>query len=85
MPEKHVRFQESHATTYGFPPEAYDPSRLPDIDTEFISKADLEAFDRALHAPDHLHSPIDESGLEAPLRRKLPPSHRVGPPQGPRF
>uniref|UniRef100_A0A8H7NNW8 Patatin-like phospholipase domain-containing protein n=1 Tax=Bionectria ochroleuca TaxID=29856 RepID=A0A8H7NNW8_BIOOC len=66
MPEKHVRFQESHATTYGFPPEAYDPSRLPDIDTEFISKADLEAFDRALHAPDHLHSPIDESGVRSP-------------------
>ena len=32
--------------------DAYDPTRLPDFDTEFISKDDLDAFARALTAPD---------------------------------
>lgn len=37
---------------YGFPPEAFDPSRLPDVDTNFLPPEHLEAFIQALSAPD---------------------------------
>lgn len=37
---------------YGFPREAFDPSTLPDVDTEFLKKEDIEAFISALSAPD---------------------------------
>lgn len=50
------------ATTYGFPPESFEPSALPDVDTQYLAVADLSAFERALQAPDPLQSPIDESG-----------------------
>ncbi|KAJ2906706.1 hypothetical protein MKZ38_000442 [Zalerion maritima] len=39
--------------TYGFPPEAFDPSHLPDIDREFLAEKDLAAFEAALSAPEH--------------------------------
>lgn len=48
-------------TTYGFPPEAFDPSLLPDVEVDFLSPDDLEAFERALQAPDPLQSPVDET------------------------
>ncbi|KAK7413804.1 hypothetical protein QQX98_007297 [Neonectria punicea] len=51
---------------YGFPPEAFEPSTLPDGDHEFVSARDLEAFEKALQAPDPLQSPIDESGSRSP-------------------
>ncbi|KAM3534613.1 hypothetical protein MY4038_002163 [Beauveria bassiana] len=38
---------------YGFPPEAFDVSRLLDGDREFISSDDIAAFETALQAPDH--------------------------------
>lgn len=38
--------------TYGFPPEAFDPSRLPDVDANFLPAEHLEAFIQALSAPD---------------------------------
>lgn len=38
---------------YGFPPEAFDVSRLLDGDREFISPDDIAAFETALQAPDH--------------------------------
>ncbi|KAI9836001.1 MAG: hypothetical protein M1838_005147 [Thelocarpon superellum] len=37
-----------------FPPEAYDPSRLPDFDTEFVEDDDLAAFVTALTTPDYV-------------------------------
>lgn len=37
---------------YGFPREAFDPSTLPDVDTDFLDKEDIEAFISALSAPD---------------------------------
>lgn len=37
---------------YGFDRDAFDPSRLPDADVNFLSKEDLEAFIAALSAPD---------------------------------
>lgn len=38
---------------YGFPPEAFDVARLPDGNHQFISAADIAAFETALQAPDH--------------------------------
>ncbi|KAB5558663.1 lipase [Coniochaeta sp. 2T2.1] len=42
--------------TYGFPPQAFDPSRLPDVDTNFLPREHLEAFIQALSAPDPIQS-----------------------------
>ena len=39
-------------TTYGFPKSSFDPSTLPNFDTEFIDKADIDEFAKALNAPD---------------------------------
>ena len=59
--------------TYGFPEEAFDPSLLPDIDVDFLSEEDLKAFERALQAPDQLHSPTDETAsLRSPTRSSSP-------------
>ncbi|KAF7563192.1 hypothetical protein G7046_g940 [Stylonectria norvegica] len=65
MSEKHVHFLPRD-TTYGFPPEAFDPSHLPDVDTEFVSAEDLKAFEIALQAPDPLLSHADEAGARSP-------------------
>ncbi|ROT36049.1 FabD/lysophospholipase-like protein [Sodiomyces alkalinus F11] len=51
---------ESSTDPYGFPPEAYNPSSLPDIDTKFIKDEDLAAFISALHAPDPLQNQSDD-------------------------
>ncbi|QGI62518.1 hypothetical protein CEK26_006481 [Fusarium fujikuroi] len=51
---------------YGFPPESFDPSLLPDVDTEFVDAQDLEAFEKALQAPDPIQSPADENGARSP-------------------
>lgn len=48
---------------YGFPPEAFDWSRLPDVDTNFLPAEDLEAFIQALSAPDPVQSPDDASSM----------------------
>lgn len=37
---------------YGFPISSFDPSTLPDFDTEFIDKADIDEFAKALNAPE---------------------------------
>ena len=44
-------------TIYGFPTSSFDPSTLPDFDTEFIAKADIDEFAKALNAPDQT-SPV---------------------------
>ncbi|RYO77016.1 hypothetical protein DL766_009886 [Monosporascus sp. MC13-8B] len=41
---------------YGFPPEAFDYTRLPDVDREFLPREDLAAFVQALGAPEPAHS-----------------------------
>ncbi|RDA84936.1 hypothetical protein CP532_5156 [Ophiocordyceps camponoti-leonardi (nom. inval.)] len=48
---------------YGFPPEAFDTSRLPDFDVDFIDDADLRAFETALRAPDPLRSPSQPASI----------------------
>lgn len=52
----------------GFPLEDFDHTRLPDINTNFLEPEHLEAFIRALGAPDSAQSPDDASslGLESP-------------------
>ncbi len=77
---------------------AYDPSRLPDFYTEFVSEADIEEFAKALSAPEHgtddVKSPQQPSKFTAlndwrPIhqrvrgRRKRNTSHkRVAPTRG---
>ncbi|KAL2167074.1 hypothetical protein VTG60DRAFT_1800 [Thermothelomyces hinnuleus] len=46
--------------TYGFPPEAFDWSRLPDVDTDFLPPEHLEAFIQALSAPDPIPQTPDD-------------------------
>ncbi|KAI1502319.1 patatin-like phospholipase domain-containing protein [Biscogniauxia marginata] len=46
---------------YGFPPEAFDYTRLPDFDREFLPPEHLAAFAQALSAPDPIPSPDDVS------------------------
>ncbi|KAL1840101.1 hypothetical protein VTJ49DRAFT_796 [Mycothermus thermophilus] len=45
---------EVPSQTYGFPPEAFDPTRLPDFESEFIPEEHLEAFTQAIAVQDHL-------------------------------
>ena len=49
------RHQQHH--NYGFPPEAFDYTTLPDVDREFLPPEHLAAFAQALSAPDPIHSP----------------------------
>lgn len=48
---------------YGFPPEAFDHTRLPDADVDFLSPEDLEAFAQALAAPDPTNSSNDDGSV----------------------
>ncbi|KAH6653855.1 acyl transferase/acyl hydrolase/lysophospholipase [Truncatella angustata] len=48
---------------YGFPPEAFDHTRLPDGDVDFLSAEDLEAFAQALAAPDPINNSNDDGSL----------------------
>ncbi|ODA80155.1 hypothetical protein RJ55_03113 [Drechmeria coniospora] len=55
-------------TAYGFPLEAFDRSRLPDVDRAFMDAEDLKAFETALQAPDPLQSPVDDADSKSPRR-----------------
>ena len=37
---------------HGFPPSAWDPTTLPDNNTEFVDRKDIKAFAKALNAPE---------------------------------
>jgi len=56
------------ARKYGFAPEAFDWSRLPDVDTNFLPAEHLEAFIQALSAPDFVQSPDDASSSASVFR-----------------
>lgn len=43
-------------TALGFSKDAFDPSLLPDFDRDFIDRADVEDFAKALNAP--LSAPV---------------------------
>ncbi|KAI0883412.1 patatin-like phospholipase domain-containing protein [Annulohypoxylon maeteangense] len=54
---------------YGFPPEAFDYTRLPDVDREFLPPEHLAAFASALNAPDPSNqSSNDTTSLLSPTR-----------------
>lgn len=61
---------------YGFPRNAFDPSLLPDVDTDFLSREDVEAFIAALSAPDPSHNPDDASTIRlgSPIVGQTPQS-----------
>lgn len=46
---------------YGFPPEAFDHTRIPDIDRQFVPAEHLAAFAQALLAPDPTPTSDDAS------------------------
>ena len=57
-------------TTYGFPKSSFDPSTLPDFDTEFIDKADIDEFAKALNAPDQT-SPVIALNDWRPVHQRI--------------
>jgi hypothetical protein len=63
--------------TYGFPPEAFDWSRLPDFDTDFLPPEHVEAFIQALSAPDPI-PPTPDGGAtgSTSYRMNSPAWHR---------
>ncbi|XXH04893.1 hypothetical protein Hte_011315 [Hypoxylon texense] len=56
---------------YGFPPEAFDYTTLPDADREFLPPDHLAAFASALSAPDPLNNASDDTSslLRSPAAR----------------
>ncbi|KAI1393877.1 patatin-like phospholipase domain-containing protein [Hypoxylon trugodes] len=48
---------------YGFPPEAFDYTKLPDYDREFLPPEHLAAFAAALSAPDPINNPSEDTAL----------------------
>jgi hypothetical protein len=57
---------------YGFPPESFDYTRLPDIDRQFVTAEHLAAFAQALSAPDP--TPTSEDGSPSSLRSPTDPT-----------
>ncbi|GAW22413.1 hypothetical protein ANO14919_119500 [Xylariales sp. No.14919] len=51
---------------YGYPPESFDYTRLPDIDRQFLPTEHLAAFSQALSAPDP--TPTSDDALTASVR-----------------
>lgn len=70
--QQRVHFFPRNDKTFGFPPEAFDASTLPDIDHDFFKPEELRAFERALQAPDPLQSPTE---LQSP-------TDYIGSPRG---
>ena len=56
-------------TSYGFPKSAFDPTAIPDFDKEFINKADIEEFAKALSAPES--SPVIALNDWRPVRQRV--------------
>jgi hypothetical protein len=68
----------TESSTQGFPQSSFDPSTLPDIDTEFINKADIDEFAKALNAPES--APVialnDWRPVHQRVKRKRPRSRK---------
>ncbi|KAL2146002.1 hypothetical protein VTI28DRAFT_5659 [Corynascus sepedonium] len=62
--------------TYGFPPEAFDWSRLPDVDTDFLPTEHVEAFIQALSAPDPISQTPDDPYATSSFRLNSPTLNR---------
>ncbi|KAL2018820.1 hypothetical protein VTK56DRAFT_378 [Thermocarpiscus australiensis] len=70
------------ARTYGFPPEAFDWTRLPDVDTNFLPPEHLEAFIQALSAPDPLAQSPDDASATSSAAHGSPAPHRASSSSG---
>ncbi|KAI0879721.1 lipase [Hypoxylon argillaceum] len=57
---------------YGYPPESFDHTRLPDIDRQFVPAEHLAAFAQALSAPDP--TPTSEDGSPSSIRSPADPA-----------
>ena len=57
--------------SYGFPPSAFDPATIPDFDTEFLDKSHLDAFAKALNAPES--SPVVALNDWRPVHQRVKP------------
>lgn len=68
------------ARTYGFPPEAFDWTRLPDVETDFLPPEHVEAFVQALAAPDPVPQTPDDSAASSSLRLDSPALSRAPTP-----
>ncbi|KJZ74143.1 hypothetical protein HIM_06374 [Hirsutella minnesotensis 3608] len=64
----------SKKLVWGFPPEAFEPQLLPDVDRKFVLESELKAFEKALNAPDPLNTSL---GPTASAKVSAPPP----PPQ----
>ncbi|KAK4157907.1 hypothetical protein C8A00DRAFT_29135 [Chaetomidium leptoderma] len=62
--------------TYGFPPEAFDWTRLPDFDTDFLPPEHAEAFIQALSAPDPIPQTPDDATAFSSFRLNSPTLRR---------
>ena len=74
-----------HPSQYGFPRNAFDPSTLPDYNVEYLTSGDIDAFAKALSAPESspiialndwrpVHQRVRRKGSTnpRPRRKKLP-------------
>src|SRR5207244_2841822 len=69
--------KNKEADAYGFPPEAYDPSALPDFETDFVPAEHLEAFAQALSNHDDASARrLSAASLPTGVERLWLPRHR---------
>ena len=70
-----------NSATYGFPRRSFDPTILPDFGSEFIDKADIDEFAKALSAPES--APVialnDWRPVHQRVKRKKPRSRKKSP------
>ena len=74
-PRRRVAFLDHRQNhhNYGFPPEAFDYTTLPDFDHDFLPPEDLAAFAQALSAPDPIQSPQSPTADDVSSPRSFGP------------
>ena len=65
-----------HPPQSGFPSSAFEPANLPDDDREFLQPSDIEAFAKALDAPES--SPIVALNDWRPIRQRVKKKNVAG-------
>lgn len=65
-----------HATAaYGFPLSAFDPSKIPNFDSDFLGKDDLEQFAKALNTSEYV--PVVALNDWRPIHQRVKPRSRM--------
>ena len=74
-PRRRVAFLDHRQNhhNYGFPPEAFDYTTLPDFNHDFLPPEDLAAFAQALSAPDPIQSPQSPTADDVSSPRSFGP------------